>query len=192
MAVEEIQAVTARIAALDQRLQQLGGGGSAPGLPLGLALRSTGTNLAVKDFNQVLDRSMATSRPLLTSANSPTIDTALRYATRQIGDPYVFGSDGPDTWDCSSLTQASFQSAGVSLPRTASEQAQAGTAVPVDRNAIRPGDLVFMRGGKPAHDLGHVGIAISADEFIAAPHSGESVQVQAIPWSRVQRIRRVA
>ena len=186
MALEEIQAITARIAALDQRLQQLAGGTPT--------LAPPGGNRAVGDFNQLLGRQMATtSAPrVLNQASSSTVGGALDFAAEQLGDPYVFGANGPDAWDCSSLVQASFESTGVSLPRTASEQAQAGTAVPVDRAAIRPGDLVFLRGGKPTHDLGHVGIAVSADEFIVAPHSGANVQVQTIPWSRVQRIRRVA
>jgi cell wall-associated NlpC family hydrolase len=191
MALEEIQAVSARMAALDQRMQQLSGG---------TALMAPAKGVAATDFDQILGQNMArTSRSGMTPAsavgttsNSPTVERALDFAGEQLGDPYVFGAEGPDAWDCSSLVQAAFQRGGVTLPRTASEQAQVGTSVPVDRNAIKPGDLVFLRGGKPAHDLGHVGIAVSADQFIVAPHTGATVQVQDIPWSRVQRVRRVA
>jgi len=205
MALEEIQAVTARIASIDQRMQQLATGlTSAPALGTALStpLGGTTAGAGTQPFDQVLGRTMATASasvglstsPAVTvgSPTSPTVDRALDFASQQLGDPYVFGAEGPDAWDCSSLVQSSFRSAGVELPRTASEQARAGTAVPVDRAAVRPGDLIFMRGGQPTHDLGHVGIAISAEEFVVAPHRGANVQVQAIPWSRVQRVRRVA
>jgi cell wall-associated NlpC family hydrolase len=199
MALEEIQAISARMASLGQLVQQLTGTPAVLGTPLGannalgpstLSTPLSGNGSAT-NFGEILGRNVATSGLVVGQSSPSTVNTALQYASEQIGDPYVFGANGPDAWDCSSLVQAAYQQAGIALPRTAAEQAQAGTAVAVDRDAIRPGDLVFMHGGSPPHDLGHVGIAISADQFIVAPHSGEKVQVQSIPWSRVQRIRRV-
>ncbi|MCU1344001.1 MAG: glycoside hydrolase [Acidimicrobiia bacterium] len=161
--------------------------------PTGSMLGSAGGNGASVDgFNQLLDRSLAASTISMSQSNTSTLDRVLNFAAQQVGDPYVFGANGPDAWDCSSLVQAAYRQAGVTLPRTAEEQAHSGVAVPVDRQAIKPGDLVFMRGGVPAHDHGHVGIAISATQFIVAPHTGAKVQVDDIPWNRVQAIRRVA
>lgn len=56
--------------------------------------------------------------------------TALAFARAQIGRPCVWGATGPDSYDCSSLTQAAWKAAGVALPRTAPHQASAGTAIP--------------------------------------------------------------
>ncbi len=69
---------------------------------------------------------------------------------------------------------------GVQLPRTSEEQATVGT--PVDSLAdAQPGDLVFFAGSDgSASSPGHVGIYIGNGEMIDAPHTGTSVQVQAV------------
>ncbi len=48
-----------------------------------------------------------------------------------------------------------------------------------------------MRGDTPVVDLGHVGLAVSATEWIVAPRPGQAVQLAAIPLTRVQRVRRM-
>jgi cell wall-associated NlpC family hydrolase len=79
---------------------------------------------------------------------------------------------------------------GVVLPRYSVSQAALGRVVRWPSEPIRPGDLVFMRGGAPLIDLGHVGVAASPTEWIVAPHAGATVRLEAIPRGAIQRVRR--
>lgn len=96
--------------------------------------------------------------------------TALKYALKQIGDRYVFGSAGLITWDCSGLTMRAFEAAGVSLPHSSAAQARMGRSVPL--NALKPGDLLFF--GRP---ISHVGIYLGGGRMVHAPRSGSRVKV---------------
>jgi len=96
---------------------------------------------------------------------------AVKFAVQQLGEPYVFGSAGPDTWDCSGLVkQAWAYAAGVRLIHFAATQ-QAQT-LPVPETMVRPGDLVFF--GNPA---GHVGIVVAPGFMIHAPRTGDRVKI---------------
>lgn len=93
-------------------------------------------------------------------------------AGRYIGVPYAWGGASPSTgFDCSGLVQHVFSDLGVSLPRTAAEQSQVGTAVTGLQQA-QPGDLLFY--GSPAE---HVGIYIGNGLMINAPQTGQDVSV---------------
>ncbi len=98
---------------------------------------------------------------------------AVRYACRQVGKTYVWGADGPDHYDCSGLTMASWAQAGVRLPHNAAEQRQA--VKPVTRAMLRPGDLVFYY--SPVH---HVGMYIGGNWIVHAYRAGEPVRVRAM------------
>jgi cell wall-associated NlpC family hydrolase len=119
------------------------------------------------------------------------VASVVAYAVAQIGDPYVWGADGPDAFDCSGLTMAAYQQAGIRLPHRSDLQVRYGAAIVGQRRLIRPGDLIFLRGGSPVHDYGHVGLAISTDRWVVAPRSGEDVQTGPIPFSRIQAVRRL-
>ncbi|MFC7470813.1 C40 family peptidase [Actinomadura keratinilytica] len=64
----------------------------------------------------------------------------MRFAVDQIGKPYVWGAEGPDSYDCSGLTQRAWGSAGTEVPRTSQEQWAELDRVPL--RELRPGDLV--------------------------------------------------
>ncbi|MFC7258712.1 C40 family peptidase [Streptomyces lutosisoli] len=98
---------------------------------------------------------------------------ALAFAREQIGRPCVWGATGPGSYDCSSLTQAAWKTAGVALPRTAYEQAMTGTAIPFA--SIRPGDLIFFYG-----DVSHVGLYIGDGMMIHAPSQGGYLREESI------------
>ena len=122
---------------------------------------------------------------------------AVRFALAQLGKPYVYGSNGPNSWDCSSLTQASWASAGVAIPRTTFAQVNDGT--PVAPAEARSGDLVFIAGtGGSARNPGHVGMVAgrvgSAIYLVAAPRTGEVVQMTPVTqWaSLIVSVRRIA
>lgn len=107
---------------------------------------------------------------------------AVNYAHGQLGLPYVWGGNGPDHghsgFDCSGLTKAAYQAAGINIHRTAQTQYDAGPRLPRDANLV-PGDLVFY--GTPGA-IHHVGLYIGGGKMIHAPDFGEPVQVQDIRW----------
>ncbi|WP_020501017.1 NlpC/P60 family protein [Sciscionella marina] len=113
---------------------------------------------------------------------SPRAQQAVNYAQGQLGLPYVWGGNGPDRgdkgFDCSGLTMAAYQAAGMNLPRTAQEQYNAGPQVP-NGAPLAPGDLVFY--GTPG-DIHHVGIYIGAGKMINAPDFGQPVKVDDYRW----------
>lgn len=86
-----------------------------------------------------------------------TATKAINFATAQLGDVYSQANpQGPNHWDCSGLVQASFKSAGKSLPRVAQDQYN---RVPhVSPGNRRIGDLVFI--GYSGSSIYHVGIYI--------------------------------
>ncbi|MDA0565439.1 NlpC/P60 family protein [Streptomonospora sp. S1-112] len=93
---------------------------------------------------------------------------ALDFIYAQIGDSYSMGANGPDVWDCSSLVQAAWAEAGVSLPRTTYDQVNAGT--PVSWDAMQPGDLIFFYGGPD-----HVGMYVGNGRMVHASTSSKPV-----------------
>ena len=117
-------------------------------------------------------------------ATSPAIQIVMDYVYAQLGKPYMVGAAGPNAFDCSGLAMMAYRQIGIDLPHLSFTQAKMGWAV--RRNDIRPGDLLFFRGGQ---DLGHVTIAVSATEMISAPRRGVPVHKVAVP-DDVQAIRR--
>jgi len=110
-------------------------------------------------------------------------------AQKYLGVPYRWGGTDPSTGlDCSGLTQRVYADLGITLPRTASQQATAGTAVASLADA-RPGDLVFFDYSSSRPGVDHVGVYIGDGQMIAAPQEGESVKVQ--PVGNPTLIRRI-
>lgn len=104
-------------------------------------------------------------------ASNSRAAAAVAYAKSKLGDEYVYGATGQNTFDCSGLTQAAWASAGVSIPRTAADQYDGLTHV--SRSELEPGDLVFYDYGE---GITHVAIYIGNNEVIHAPHTGTVVQ----------------
>ncbi|MFE1319482.1 NlpC/P60 family protein [Kitasatospora phosalacinea] len=94
----------------------------------------------------------------------------LDYAYAQIGKPYQWGAEGPNSFDCSGLTQMAYRAGGVSLPRVTQDQWNAGKHVA--RADLQPGDLVFYYS-----DLHHVGIYVGNGKLLHAPRTGKNVQI---------------
>ncbi|MFC4561533.1 NlpC/P60 family protein [Nocardiopsis mangrovi] len=93
---------------------------------------------------------------------------ALDFIYAQIGDSYSLGANGPDVWDCSSLVQAAWSEAGVSLPRTTYDQVNAGSSVSWDD--LQPGDLIFFYGGPD-----HVGMYVGDGKMVHASNPSKPV-----------------
>lgn len=125
----------------------------------------------------------------------PVVNTniapVINYALAQLGKPYVFGAAGPNSFDCSGLTMMAYQQIGIALPHYAATQAQYGTPIDWHTDAIAAGDLLVFAGGSPVHDYGHIGIALDAHYWINAPRTGDVVKIGAIPFTRIQAVRRL-
>jgi cell wall-associated NlpC family hydrolase len=93
-------------------------------------------------------------------------------AMQYLGIPYVYGGSTPSGFDCSGFVMYVFAQVGISLPHNAA--AQYGYGMPVSRDQLQPGDLVFFNG------LGHVGIYIGGGQFIHSPHTGDVVKISSI------------
>jgi peptidoglycan DL-endopeptidase CwlO len=106
-------------------------------------------------------------------APSATGDRAIGYAFQQLGKPYVWGAEGPGSFDCSGLTSQAWSHAGVGIPRTAEEQWARLPHVPL--SLLRPGDLVVYFPGAT-----HIALYIGDGLVIQAPHTGAVVTVSPI------------
>ncbi|WP_281846104.1 C40 family peptidase [Glycomyces algeriensis] len=95
--------------------------------------------------------------------------TIVDFALDQIGEPYVWGSAGPNSWDCSGLMLGAYAEAGISLPHNAA--AQWDMVAHISEDELQPGDFVFYNG------LAHVGMYIGNGLVVHAPNSTTVVKV---------------
>ena len=91
-------------------------------------------------------------------------------AYAQLGKPYVWGAEGPDSFDCSGLVMYCYGKIGISLPHGATDQQH--MSQPVSLGSLMPGDMVFF--GGPSYSY-HVGIYVGGGSMIEAPHTGANV-----------------
>ncbi|WUF75412.1 C40 family peptidase [Streptomyces nojiriensis] len=120
-------------------------------------------------------RDLVGSGRLPTRTGTPTAagGAALTYAAAQIGKPYVWGAEGPGSFDCSGLTSQAWAHAGRVIPRTSQEQWARLPKVPL--NQLRPGDLVVY-----FPKATHVGLYVGDGKVIQAPRPGARVKVSPI------------
>jgi len=104
------------------------------------------------------------------AATTYKADKAVSFAKAQVGDDYRYGGTGPNSWDCSGLTQAAWKAAGISIPRTS--QAQWKSLPHVSLNSLKPGDLIVFYSG-----ASHIGIYIGNGKFVHAPNSSRDVSI---------------
>ncbi|TWG24766.1 NlpC/P60 family protein [Actinoplanes teichomyceticus] len=108
---------------------------------------------------------------------------AAQRACDLIGKPYVFGSEGPNSYDCSGLTKEAWAAVGVHLEHYTKDQW--GSTTPVSRSELRPGDLVFYYS-----DVHHVAIYIGGGMVVHAPHTGDHVRMATIDRGPIAGYRR--
>ncbi|MDJ0461363.1 C40 family peptidase [Streptomyces sp. H27-C3] len=99
---------------------------------------------------------------------------ALSAAATQQGKPYVSGATGPNSYDCSGLTQWAYAQAGVSITRTTFTQHADGTKI--GKSELKPGDLVFF------NNLAHVGLYAGNNQILHAPKPGAVVRYESMDY----------
>ena len=108
---------------------------------------------------------------------SSSASSVIAYAKTLLGKPYVWGAQGPNSFDCSGFTYYVFKNkAGIILPRTSSAQSKYGTYV--SRNNLRAGDLVFFdTNGANNGQVSHVGLYIGNGQMIHASYSQKKIVI---------------
>lgn len=124
---------------------------------------------------------LGTGIALAPTAGATTATSAVNVAKTKIGAPYKYGATGPNSFDCSGLTQYSYKKAGKKISRTAQQQYNTTTHIAYKNR--KPGDLVFFA-YKGTHNVHHVGIYIGIvnhrSTMIAAPYTGAKVRKEVI------------
>ncbi len=113
------------------------------------------------------------------SSSSATGSAAsvISFVRAQVGDAYVSGGTGPNSWDCSGLVQAAFRSVGVDLPRVSQAQSTAGTQVSLSN--LQPGDILYWGGAGSAY---HVGVYVGGGQFVGAQNPSTGVVLRSLDY----------
>lgn len=141
----------------------------------------------VENVGEIADAAGCGEGAGLTLTSSDAAATVIEYAKKQLGDPYVWGAEGPDAFDCSGLVLKAFQSAGIAMPRVAEDQYHAGAMLPVKE--AQPGDLLFWA-YDPAdpRTIHHVAIYLGNGKILEAEQTGVPVQVDTFSWGGAQLV----
>ncbi|WP_098891867.1 C40 family peptidase [Streptomyces sp. or3] len=126
------------------------------------------------------DSGSSASAPSSSSSNvSGSAASIVAFAKAQVGDAYVPGGTGPNSWDCSGLTQAAYRTAGIDLPRVSQSQSTFGTQVSLDN--LQPGDILYWGSAGSAY---HVAIYIGGGEFVGAQNSNTGTVQRSLDYDR--------
>ncbi|HSQ89703.1 C40 family peptidase [Romboutsia sp.] len=105
-------------------------------------------------------------------------EEVIKLAYKQLGKKYVWGAEGPNTFDCSGFTSYVYKNAiGKTIPRTSIAQSKYGQYV--SRPQLQPGDLIFSDTDNNG-SVNHVGIYIGNGKMIHAPKTGDVVKISDI------------
>ena len=111
------------------------------------------------------------------SSTSSKVENVISKAKSLLGKTYVWGAQGPNTFDCSGFTYYVFKNAAnVTLPRVSREQSTFGTYV--SKSNLKAGDLIFFdTNGVNDGNVSHVGIYLGNNQFIHASSSKGQVVI---------------
>ncbi len=121
----------------------------------------------------------------------PRAIQALQFALAQRGKPYVWATEGPDTYDCSGLVWRAYQQAGLQLERVARDQYWQTRLKVVDRYSLLPGDLLFYSYSNSWLDIHHIAMYAGNGMMVEAPRTGLTVRLVPVRWSELFQATRV-
>ncbi|AZG43670.1 C40 family peptidase [Gordonia insulae] len=151
----------------------------APAAKATPAAKSPGANVQIPNLgsftvpglndNQIPQQFKPKGGGAIFGAQPTAAQKAVRVAESKIGAPYVYGSAGPNAFDCSGLVYYSYKQAGKTIPRDSYGQLGGGTPV-ASLAAAKPGDVLIFNGG------GHAGLYVGNGTFVHASTSGVPVK----------------
>ncbi|MET9677407.1 C40 family peptidase [Streptomyces sp. NPDC006482] len=112
-----------------------------------------------------------------TQAPSGSAAAIVAFARAQIGDAYVMGGTGPNSWDCSGLVQAAYRAAGIDLPRISGDQSSRGTSVSLSN--LQPGDILYWGSRSGSY---HVAIYVGGGNYVGAQNPSTGVVERSLDW----------
>ncbi|PWJ52590.1 NlpC/P60 family protein [Quadrisphaera granulorum] len=170
--------VQSRVLIVQQRIAALSG------RPPVSALGSSGSLSGTGSTSSMFADALAQAQAQMSGTSGVSGDDIVTDATKYLGVPYKWGGTDPATGlDCSGFTQLVMRENGITLPRTAAQQAKVGTEVPSIDQA-QPGDLIVLDGAT------HIGIYVGDGKMIHAPQTGDVVKISKV-WETPLTIRRV-
>ncbi|WP_432983558.1 NlpC/P60 family protein [Dactylosporangium sp. CA-233914] len=122
---------------------------------------------------------------------NPKAIQALSYALSKVNIAwYVWGDEGPDTFDCSGLAYWAYGKVGVRVPRVAADMYHGTHAIRATKNnpgdQLLPGDLVyFATDMSDWRTIYHMGIYVGGGKMVNAPTSGQKVKIAEVRWSKL-------
>ena len=116
--------------------------------------------------------------------SNPIGSDVVEYALQFEGYSYVYGTNGPNTFDCSGFVQYVYKHFGIYLSRSSSTQANDG--VYVSKDDLEPGDVLIFRDTSNSR-IGHVGLYIGGGQFIHASNSRTGVIISSLDTSAYQK-----
>jgi cell wall-associated NlpC family hydrolase len=124
---------------------------------------------------------------------APEAMKALQAAISKLGAPYVWGDEGPNTFDCSGLVLWSYQQVGYTgMPRVANDQYAHTSGMPVKVEELLPGDLLFFATDKAdPRSIHHVAMYYGNGYMLHAPTTGDVVKVSPVWWAEYYGATRV-
>ncbi|MEU1230006.1 C40 family peptidase [Streptomyces sp. NPDC005828] len=112
-----------------------------------------------------------------TQAPTGSAAAIVAFAKAQIGDAYVSGGTGPNSWDCSGLVQAAYRAAGIDLPRISYQQSSMGTEVSLSN--LQPGDVLYWGSRSGSY---HVAIYVGGGKYVGAQNPSSGVVEHTMDW----------
>ena len=122
-------------------------------------------------------------------ADAPsTAEKIIATAKQHLGKPYVYGTSGPNTFDCSGFTSFVFKKYGYSLLRSAQQQGYDSRFEKLSRSELKMGDLVFFNTVSDSDLSDHAGIYIAKGDFIHASSGGGKVMISNLDSGYYNRV----
>ncbi|MGW3386391.1 C40 family peptidase [Streptomyces cinereoruber] len=112
-----------------------------------------------------------------TQAPTGSAASIVAFARAQVGDSYVSGGTGPNSWDCSGLVQAAYRAAGIDLPRISYQQSSMGSSVSLSN--LQPGDILYWGSRSGSY---HVAIYVGGGKYVGAQNSSTGVVERSLDW----------